>query len=249
MRVFQESFRKYYISEVYYHDIEYIKAHPNSRHIIAYFKECGVPYPLDGEPLFVPPEVNIYIDTLYDGIGRYFWNFLFYDDIPPVTIMKWMYEFNQNDVSPLYEIYRGNVLSTAMMIKILWRESDDAVEFVRDFPNNMKTPRCKDAPIFLEFANLFVRYIAHFEHNCDVECVTSRGKSFKAIVKDWKTFVKEEGSEAVYARMYGIKDKNKLYTKTKLGLRIKDFHLFLWTILCKGKRAYYVGIQLKFTPK
>jgi hypothetical protein len=246
MEIFQECFRKYYISKSYYHDIEYIKAHPDSRLIIGFFKECGLPYPVDGEPWVVPPEVNICIERRFDQLGRYFWNFLFYD-IPPLPIMKWIYDFDQKDATPLYEIYQGNVLFTAIMIKILWREND-AIEYVRDYPNIMTTPQCNDSALFLEFANLFVRYIAHFEQHYDVTIV-SRGKTLKKIIKDWKTFVKEQGSEAVYARMYGVKDVNRLYTKTDLAFRIKYFHLFLWTILIKGERSYDVGIQLRFTPK
>jgi hypothetical protein len=161
--------------------------------------------------------------------------------------MKWIYDFDQKDIAPLYEIYQGNVLFTAIMIKILWRENDDTVEYVRNYPNIMTTPQCKDSAIFLEFANLFVRYIGNFEQNYDV-IIAWNGKTFKTIIKDWKTFVKEQGSEAVYARMYEI-DDHRLYKKTNLACRIKYFHLFLWTILIKGERSYDVGIQLRFTPK
>lgn len=246
MIYFQRYVRSYYISEDYYHDLEHVKAHPNSKLLIYYAKECNVPLPEDGH---IPPEVNIFIEQRYDQVGRYLWNFLFYD-IPPHISMKFFYEFEIPDMNPLYEIYEGNVLFTAIMVKILWRQQDSSrFEFIERYPTSMaQYQRCAESAYYLDFAKVFVEYAVHIHATYEVSDYKF-GKSFKAAIDDWKVYVKDRISEAAYQHMYGCTDINILYKKSNFADRMKKFHWFLLKILSKGESQCDMSSKLRFAPK
>lgn len=230
MKGLLEAFSNFGITEAQYHDMEYYKNQPNSNIVITFLDECR--YPKEEWPLLIanhPPKLDEFIETRYVGVGRYYWNFLFYHFEPSIHL-KVLYSFDLEHVKEFYNVYAeipksGKALLLAILIKIFCREEEDPSAFVHRYPVDnsiaVKDPR---APLYLKIAKSTIQYVEDIHAQYEVKlCTNTRGKTFKKVIEEWKSYVNEDVCN-------------------------RYFYWILWLMLSGGEGSCDKSMKLRFAP-